>query len=232
VRPSDAGCPYCGVELSARDRRESTLCPRCYARIEDDARHCRACGEAIAPQALAALPADRTCPRCDGGLARRELEDASVIECTACGGLWLSARVFESVCRDALRRSRAASLWREAPPESGPEGRVVYLACLGCGERMQRRLFRHAGRSSRVVLDACRLHGVWLDRGELESVVGFLGASAAEAPAGDESLVPGWEDARPPTAGGTPATLASGGWETWFRALAELLGRLLGIGRR
>jgi Zn-finger nucleic acid-binding protein len=175
VLAEEANCRWCGAKLSATDRRESTLCPKCGARIEDHARHCRACGVAIAPQALTPLPADKVCPRCAGELELRSLGKTDVIECAVCGGLWLTAHVFEAVCRDAERR-----LDTFLPEPSGaaapvtPPAEPRYIPCLGCGELMHRRAFRHGKRASGVVVDYCRGHGVWLDRDELEHIVRFV----------------------------------------------------------
>ena len=176
VQAEDPSCAWCGAKLSEADRRASTLCPKCFKRIEEDSKHCKGCGVAIAPQALTPVPADQDCPRCAGELQIRALGTADVIECSGCGGLWLTSHVFEAVCRDTERRLDTFLL---APPEGDPAqapeppGRV-YIACMGCGQLMLRRNFRIAGRSSGVIVDYCRGHGVWLDHQELERVAEFI----------------------------------------------------------
>jgi len=175
VGRTDERCPWCGAGLSAADRARSTLCPKCFTRIADEARHCASCGVAIAPQALTPIPAGRACPRCGGGLAARALETTSVIECTRCRGTWLSERTFAEVCRSARERPLAtASVTGKAPSGPGPESQVAYIPCLACGELMHRRMYRYGDRPSRIVVDACREHGVWLDAEELEHIVRFL----------------------------------------------------------
>lgn len=174
-------CPYCSAGISEADRRQTTLCPECYTRIDDDSRHCRACGVEIRPQALTPLPAGRRCPRCAGELSTRALDQTDVVECGDCLGIWLAPRTFEGALRTAERASAASALSLvEAPsPSERPIEAVSYIPCLTCGELMNRKQYRHAGRSSGVVIDVCRHHGVWLDHHELERIVEFVRAGSA-----------------------------------------------------
>jgi Zn-finger nucleic acid-binding protein len=193
VEAEEPNCRWCGAKLTEQDRLRSTLCPKCYTRIEDDARHCKGCGVAIAPQALTPLPEDDACPRCAGELMIRPLAITDVVECGGCGGLWLSAKVFEAVCRDAERKLDTFLLAKptnaEPPPE--PPGRK-YIPCLACRELMLHRNFRYGARPSGIIVDYCRGHGVWLDKDELEHVVQHVqsqgGGPPANGPAGREGL--------------------------------------------
>ena len=84
---------------------------------------------------------------------------------------------YEAIVAEAQDRpevSLAAPLERLV--EAEPERRVEYIACLACGQPMNRRMFRYKELPSRVVLDVCRAHGVWLDRDELARVVAFVRA--------------------------------------------------------
>ena len=47
----------------------------------------------------------------------------------------------------------------------------MYVRCPTCSEMMNRRQFADG---SGIVLDVCRLHGTWLDAGELRAVVEFV----------------------------------------------------------
>lgn len=184
VGPEQPACPYCGAAISEIDRRESTLCPECFARISSAARHCGGCGVRIRPTALRPLPQGRACPRCQGTLRHRALGETNLIECADCRGLWVAAPVFEELCRTALHAKGPlpAPVAPEAPGADGaaPSGapRVTdewrYIPCVDCGEFMARRQFSHRGLSSGVVIDACRLHGVWLDDNELAKLSAFL----------------------------------------------------------
>ena len=178
-------CPYCGAELSRRDRRSTTLCPACCTRIADGARHCHACGVPIAPQALTPVPGGASCPRCRDApteLRVRSLGEAHVVECATCAGLWVTVRVFSALCRDAERRVES-SLRSPGPP--APDARVRYVPCLWCGSWMARKQFRYAGRASGVVADVCAGHGLWFDADELERAVAFVQTNASVGAEGD-----------------------------------------------
>ncbi len=182
VGPDDEACPYCTAAISEVDRRETTLCPECFARISSSARHCGGCGVRIQPTALRPMPQGRACPRCEGTLRHRALGQINLIECGDCRGLWVSTTVFAELCRTAMHA--AGPLPAPALPDetesTGSEraARVTdelrYLPCVDCGEFMARRQFSHRGMSSGIVIDACRLHGVWLDDSELARVSAFL----------------------------------------------------------
>ncbi|MEW6071426.1 MAG: zinc ribbon domain-containing protein [Planctomycetota bacterium] len=182
VGPADEACPWCEAALSAADRRESLLCPRCLARIAADSRHCRSCGAEVAPQAPVAIPAGGACPRCGGGLGWRDLGRTSVVDCERCGGLWLSPGAFEDACRRAAGEARFLAAPPPDSPARAPGGEEVrYIPCLVCGELMNRRQFRHRGAPSTVILDHCREHGVWLDQDELARILAFVGAGGGGA---------------------------------------------------
>ena len=175
VGADDAACPYCEAALSARDRRESMLCPSCNARIATDSRHCRACGTAIEPQALTPIPDGRRCPRCEGELGLLDLGHASVVDCEACGGMWLATQTFESLCRRARNDAHVLAEQRTVvPPKERKLEPVRYIPCLTCGQLMNRRQFTWQKRFSGVVVDLCRDHGIWLDADELQEIVEFL----------------------------------------------------------
>ena len=176
IEPDDEACGYCGSKLTELDLT-STLCPACFHRVEDDANHCKACGVEIAPQALTALPEGNVCPRCEGDLAVRSLGTISVVECTACQGLWVKRQDFESICKRAQERpdvlldgGPAAEPIRSAEPER----KVFYIPCPICSTQMMRRQFRFKNLPSRVLIDYCSRHGIWFDKGELETIVSFI----------------------------------------------------------
>ena len=54
---------------------------------------------------------------------------------------------------------------------------VRYLACPSCTKIMNRENFGHR---SGVIIDVCKGHGVWLDRGELHSVLAFVDSGGLE----------------------------------------------------
>jgi Zn-finger nucleic acid-binding protein len=181
----DDVCPYCLAKISEEDRRRTTLCPKCFTRLEDDSKHCRACGLEIAPQALTPLPADRNCPRCEGRLQIRALGVADVIECGECLGIWLTPEIFQKVCCSAEHRSHGTGLTKQRTPRPAPRKMeaVKYIPCLTCGELMQRRQYQYGSQGSGIIVDQCGQHGFWLDQGELEQILEFIRAGGASASA-------------------------------------------------
>ena len=170
VRPDDEACPYCEAALDQAALQSTTVCPKCYTRIPDDARHCNGCGIEIHPQALTPIPDGKACPRCKSALQIRSLEISDVIECCACQGIWVRSEIFHAICRDAVVNGKAPL--PDWPKRKGTtvEGGSYYIPCLGCEGLMQRRQFKHNERSTGVVVDICRAHGIWLDHRELERI--------------------------------------------------------------
>jgi len=165
-------CEYCSAEITLEERRLDSLCPECSARMASDAHFCMECGVKIEVQALAALPSKAECPRCKGELRTRAVGATSVIECGACGGLWLAHATFEGLCQRTdegklVSRSMPAAQVRRAEVADS----VAYLPCPTCKQLMNRKNY---GGASGVILDVCREHGVWLDHAELEKVMRFI----------------------------------------------------------
>jgi len=237
VEEGEASCGYCGSKLNEPDLT-STLCPSCFHRVEDDANHCKACGVEIAPQALTALPDDRACPRCKAELAVRSLGEASVIECTQCQSLWVKRVDFERICK---RAQETADIALEQDPSTlpirsaEPERKVFYIACPTCGQQMLRKMFRYKDLPSRVVIDYCREHGVWFDRGELESIVSFVRSKAnLDLPYSmDDSLGRKGRRSRGPSTIPIEHTSGVDGWDVLGTflvadALGDVVGGILG----
>jgi len=98
-----------------------------------------------------------------------------LLECENCDGTWLEASAFERLCAD--RESQAGMLNHSVPdktlPAAGrqPPENIHYRPCPRCGKLMNRMNF---GRLSGTVVDVCKGHGTFLDRGELHQVVRFI----------------------------------------------------------
>jgi len=112
--------------------------------------------------------------------------DADLLECGKCEGTWVEAATFERIC--ASRESQAAVLHttsESAQPQAthlrqGYGGQaqtaarlppVRYRPCPRCGKMMNRVNF---GKLSGAVVDVCKGHGTFLDRGELHQIVRFI----------------------------------------------------------
>lgn len=161
-------CGFCQSEFTIVERRLDSVCPSCFARLASDAKFCMECGVAIAPQALVPAPAQAECPRCQGELQSRDLGATSLVECTSCAGLWCPPDTFRSICKEA---GQGASALRKEVGFEPVRHPFRYLKCPTCQDMMVPRNF---GRSSGIMIDVCRDHGVWLDDTELERIVTFV----------------------------------------------------------
>ena len=174
VKPDDESCPFCDAALDQADLQSTTLCPKCFARLPDDARHCSGCGITIHPQPLTPVPHGKSCPRCKGELQVRSLDISDVIECCSCQGIWVRAKDFQAILRNAqLNGQVPLPNWPEKAEPETPEG-AFYITCLECDQLMLRRQFKHENRSTGIIIDLCRDHGIWLDHRELEQVTDHI----------------------------------------------------------
>jgi Zn-finger nucleic acid-binding protein len=140
------------------------------ARIFKGAKHCSACGTVVNRSKDVPTPG-RLCPRCRVALHDVTVGDAALRECQTCGGVWLDAAVFEAIRSDKERQ--AAVLGRVSKVRGTPkkDDRLRYVPCPDCSRLMNRFNF---ARISGVIVDACKGHGTWLDRDELQRIVEFI----------------------------------------------------------
>lgn len=172
-------CPSCGAPAAAGAARceychavlATVSCPACFAVVFQGAAFCPHCGTALSRS----QPVDQQttrCPACRGSMHWLKVGSTDLLECEACDGTWLEAATFERLCAD--RESQAAVL-QHRPVEQAAAGTptkaVHYKPCPRCGKLMNRMNF---GRLSGAVVDVCRGHGTFLDRGELHQVVQFI----------------------------------------------------------
>jgi len=106
------------------------------------------------------------CPVCEKPVVALELDMVEVDHCVACGGVWLDAGELELLFESASARDRAmAELTPDASVAEAPR------RCPICLKKMEK---TRGGERGDVIVDRCRKgHGVWLDRGELERVIGM-----------------------------------------------------------
>jgi Zn-finger nucleic acid-binding protein len=129
-------------------------------------------------------PSGLRCPRCRADLRRQALGPNQVERCHGCHGVWIAAAEFNELMNDLDRRE--AVRVRELPHRE-PDEPITYLACPRCSETMARRNF---GRTSGIMVDTCKKHGIWLDRGELRRVVDHLAQRATPESAADGRSAP------------------------------------------
>jgi len=119
------------------------------------------------------------CPVCgpERHLGNRRIGDVAVLECDRCAGLWLGTEPFkrlaERASREAFQIDRLVTSDRAEPAESGQSAGKGwrYRKCPVCQKMMHRRNY---GRSSGVIIDACRDHGIWFDADELPRILAWI----------------------------------------------------------
>jgi Zn-finger nucleic acid-binding protein len=163
--PDAARCEYCHARLA------TVSCPNCFGLLFEGAAFCRHCG---APRSRAEV-IDGTpvrCPACKGEMKWISVGGTELLECEGCDGTWIEADRFERLCAD--REAQAAIIHTSTDLEPGAPRlleNVRYRPCPRCGKLMNRINF---GRLSGAVVDVCKGHGTFLDRGELHQVIRFI----------------------------------------------------------
>lgn len=164
--PGKPRCAYCEARLA------TVSCPSCLALMFDEATFCTACG---ARWARTERPSEVKCPACRAVMGDVAVGDVHLLECSRCDAVWMDVTAFERICAD--QESQAAVIHHRptAPPAGG--GRVGYRPCVRCGTMMNRVNF---ARLSGTVIDVCKGHGTFLDRGELQAIVRFIQGGGLE----------------------------------------------------
>jgi Zn-finger nucleic acid-binding protein len=179
MQPEALNCPNCGAAVSSdkteciycRTRLKTIACPRCLGLMFIGNTYCGHCGA----KAIAAERNDRPdagdCPRCRAKLTELAISDTRLRECTRCGGIWSDAETFENVCADRERQASVLGFIGERPKAERAAQKISYIPCPECGELMNRNNF---ARSSGVIIDVCKRHGVWFDAEEMPAVLEFI----------------------------------------------------------
>jgi Zn-finger nucleic acid-binding protein len=139
------------------------------------AAYCPSCGAARA-RAEQAQPHATKCPACRGDMRWVRVGAVDLLECVHCDGTWIETDVFDRLCSEREQQAgiiqrRVDSKQPAAAGSSLVQSRVRYRPCPLCAKMMNRENF---GRLSGAVVDTCRGHGTFLDRGELHQVVRFI----------------------------------------------------------
>jgi Zn-finger nucleic acid-binding protein len=139
-------------------------------------KHCPSCGTPAAAFPSEAI-AKRRCSRCDAEFLQVKIGDRELSECPACGGIWVDPDTLQRICSDQEQQEAVMGISIEPRqlPTTGAIGKAPrqYIPCPECGKLMNRQQF--AG-CSRIIVDWCKNHGTWFDRGELNNVVQFIRA--------------------------------------------------------
>lgn len=170
VGPNDLQCPYCKSQLA------TVACPQCLGMVSVHAQHCPRCGAGIRREAPVA--GDLACPVCKAKLFRSAVGTAALDQCHQCGGVWVAREAFQHLVSDREGRGGVlGALPGEAPRDALAPGEIRYRPCPVCAKFMNRVNF---ARTSGVILDACKDHGLWFDQDELRRVLQFIEAGGLE----------------------------------------------------
>jgi Zn-finger nucleic acid-binding protein len=179
LQPEALNCPNCGGAVMSdktqcefcRSRLKTVGCPKCLGLMFLGAKFCSHCGAKAGEISVIEDTNSGDCPRCKQRLETIGISSVTVRECTKCGGFWTSTDTFETICAD--QESQAAVLGfigSEAHPHAHPST-ISYVPCPDCKELMNRSNF---AKSSGVIVDMCKQHGVWFDADELPKIIDFI----------------------------------------------------------
>jgi Zn-finger nucleic acid-binding protein len=163
--PGSARCDYC------RSRLATVSCPKCLGVLFAGSRFCPHCGVAR-DRIEGSAPTSSKCPACKGAMTWVSVGAIDLLECGACDGTWIEAATFERLCADRDAQSAIVHTNTATAPQAPIRmDQIHYRPCLRCGKLMNRVNF---GLVSGAIIDVCKGHGTFLDRGELHQVVQFI----------------------------------------------------------
>ncbi len=158
-------CHHCGGRLTG----DLTVCPYCGVRTQVDFK-------VVNHRDLGDGRTSMPCPLCeDTSLKTIEFDTRPPVHvetCGTCHGIFFNPGELETV----LSSETHPTVWMDTfridaiALEPGHRRLDFYRACPMCDDRMRRLNF--GGRSG-VIIDSCGLHGVWLDAGELNRLLGW-----------------------------------------------------------
>ena len=179
IQPEALNCPNCGCAVMSdktqcefcNSRLKTVGCPECLGLMFLGAKFCSHCGSKASEISVIDDADAGECPRCKKQLKTIGISIVTVRECTKCGGFWTSADTFEAICADQESQVAVMSfIGSEAHPNAHPPT-ISYVPCPDCKSLMNRSNF---ARSSGVIVDMCKQHGVWFDADELAKIIDFI----------------------------------------------------------
>ncbi len=184
-QPEALNCPNCGgAVMSDRtqcefcsSRLKTVGCAACMGMMFLGSKFCGHCGAASYAAELIddANPGD--CPRCKIKLQSLKIDSVQIRECERCGGFWSSVAAFENLCASKEQQASVLGFIGSYAHADAMPLAASYVPCPDCKQLMNRSNF---ARSSGVIVDMCKQHGVWFDAGELPKIIDFIDRGGIE----------------------------------------------------
>lgn len=179
LQPKALNCPNCGGAVMSdrtqcefcRSRLKTVGCQACLELMFLGSKFCSHCGSPATAAVVVEENAGGDCPRCKRPLQMLAIDSISIRECEKCGGFWSDVATFENICANGEQRSAVLGfIGSNAHPQVHPAA-ISYVPCPDCKQLMNRSNF---ARSSGIIIDICKQHGVWFDADELPKIIDFI----------------------------------------------------------
>ena len=177
--PEALNCPNCGAAVSSekskcefcRSRLKTVGCKSCLGAMFLGTRFCGHCGASAKVVEVFDNENAGDCPRCTVRLESLKIDSVVIRECDRCGGFWSGSETFEQLCSDKEQQASVLGFIGSYVHPNADPPKISYVPCPDCKQLMNRSNF---ARSSGVIIDMCRQHGVWFDAGELPKILEFI----------------------------------------------------------
>lgn len=172
-------CPNCGAAVASdktqcefcKCRLKTVGCPSCLGLMFLGSKFCTRCGAKAVTSEIIDSKNVGECPRCRIELQLLQIDATSIRECERCGGFWADVDTFETICIEEEQQAAVLNfIGSDAHPNAHPPS-ISYVPCPDCKQLMNRSNF---ARSSGVIIDTCKQHGVWFDADELPKILEFI----------------------------------------------------------
>ncbi len=171
-------CPNCGAGVAdnsnhcehCRSRLKTMSCAACFGTIFKGSKFCGLCGEKARKAKILSEKDLGVCPRCKTKMQLVLVDSISFSECEGCDGVWIDVETFQNICSDNEKQAAVLGKLDDIIGYVKPP-KIQYVPCPTCSEFMNRNNF---ARSSGVIVDTCKNHGIWFDAEELPRIIEFI----------------------------------------------------------
>jgi len=158
-------CEFCGSRL------KTVGCAACLGMMFLGSKFCGHCGATAYAAELIHDEHPGDCPRCKVALQSLKIDTVLIRECGRCGGFWSDIAAFENLCANKESQASVIGFIGSYVHQNADAPAISYVPCADCGQLMNRSNF---ARSSGVIIDMCKQHGVWFDADELPKIIDFI----------------------------------------------------------